>query len=100
MLYSALFIAAIFAFFLSFFLVDYLENRKIHSMLNPKNLPNGWVQVPNLLVWEKTDSLNLTYQVKFNGRHYIVSRMGDDVHLVDTESTLVALFEADQLIRF
>lgn len=100
MLYSALFIAALFAFFLSFFLVDYLENRKIHLMLNPKILPNGWLQIPNLLVWEKTDSLNLTYRVKFNGRYYIISRMGEDIHLVDTEYTLVALFEADQLIRF
>lgn len=100
MLYAYLFVFAIFAFFASFFLVDFLESRKIQKMLNPKTLPDGWMQIPSLLVWEKTDALNVTYQVKFNGRHYIVSRMGEDIHLVDTEHTLVALFEADQLIRF
>lgn len=99
MLYAYLFVAAIFAFVASFALVDFLENRKIQSMLCPKQLPDGWTQIPNLLVWEKTDSLNLTYRVKFNGRHYIVSRKGEDIHLVDTEHTLVALFEANQFIH-
>lgn len=94
-----LFLTLIIGFFAICGLVDHLSYREQLKIINPRNLPEGWVQVKGLLVWEKSSDKGI-YQVVKKRDHYLILANGQAVQRIDGEATLVALFEADQLIRF
>lgn len=97
---AAFFIILVIGFFIINGLVDFLEQKKIDNLINPSKLPEGWTQNAHLLVWEKTDSVNRVWQVTYTGKQHKILVNGEAIHQIYCDSTLVALFEADQLIRF
>lgn len=92
----SLIVLGMFLFGFSYWLEDHTEYRR----KCPKHLPDGWVQVPDMLVWEKTSDEKVYQIVLTKHGFYTFKVNGESLENFDADSTNAALFHADQRIRF